>query len=300
MGELNRILLESGAFKELERPVILASGHLGIYYINTEKILNDNNKFKDFTDDIEGMASHCDKLLETNKDYNFVIDALADRVGKEQVIAGGQTRDWIFSVPVSKKLCLPHYWIFKPKFSQQSKMFVTKKEFGYYTDDGLKLTYPSLIRDRSVFHIADLATKGNSTYNPEKESGWVPTIRSAGGKISQSLVVVDRNQGAKDILSQTDVELDSLILIDEKFLEAVSVDKKRSLAYFENPHQWSREYIKNNSIAYLADDFDPQGNNKGRAIQFYRNYFEYFTKKKHEELAGAIMEKFGRKIEEYI
>lgn len=288
MGELNRILVESGAFNELEKPVILASGKLGIYYINTEKVLGDNGEFKKYKDDIFGMANHCDELLKHNKDYSYVVDCLADKVIKNHVIAGGQTRDWIFSVPVSKKLASSHYWIFKNGH----------KQFGYFNEK-VNLTNPSEIRGRHVFHIADLATSGSSTYDHNSNSGWVPTIRAAGGKISKSLVVVNRNQDAREKLSAANVELEELVLIDKRFLKNVSKDINRSLAYFQDPEEWSKNYIKNNSITHLAKFFDPNSESRVRAIRFLQNYEKELNGSKWNELNKQVQELYKTQLEEF-
>ena len=42
------ILKNTGAYSDLEEPVILASGELGIYYINTEKIMPDEGTWKKY------------------------------------------------------------------------------------------------------------------------------------------------------------------------------------------------------------------------------------------------------------
>lgn len=43
----SEILVESGAFSDLNVPVVLASGKLGIYCINAEKTLGDAGKWEE-------------------------------------------------------------------------------------------------------------------------------------------------------------------------------------------------------------------------------------------------------------
>ncbi len=45
---ISELLVETGAYSDLSDPVILTSGQLGIYYINTEKLVQDDGEWKEF------------------------------------------------------------------------------------------------------------------------------------------------------------------------------------------------------------------------------------------------------------
>ena len=58
---ISNILVKSGAYKDLESPVILASGELGIYFVNTQFVLGDRDVDKrvdEFGDDSAALDGH--------------------------------------------------------------------------------------------------------------------------------------------------------------------------------------------------------------------------------------------------
>lgn len=126
--KVEQLLLETGAFTDLDEPVILTSGLvLAPYFVNAEKLLQDNGEWEKYEDDPFRMIKHAIGVAETNPKFGKVIHILSDRVEKllrrqfikhdfvsfstrqrDYVIGGGQRRDWIFSGPVAAELGLPH------------------------------------------------------------------------------------------------------------------------------------------------------------------------------------------------
>ena len=121
---ISQLLKETGGFKDLDVPVILTSGELGIYYINTEKIVQDEGEFKKFGDNSEAMINHAIAMTEKNPFFNQVISILSKKVmeitdgsgipeGRNLAISGGQRRDWLFSGPTASVLSIPHVSLYK-------------------------------------------------------------------------------------------------------------------------------------------------------------------------------------------
>ena len=76
---ISELLVETGAFTDLEKPVILASGDLGIYFINTEKLCQDGGKFKEYGNNSQAMVKHSLNMMEEHPTFKEVIDILAER-----------------------------------------------------------------------------------------------------------------------------------------------------------------------------------------------------------------------------
>src|SRR4030042_6351030 len=96
------LLVETGAFKSLDKPVILTSGELGIYYINTEKLCQDGGEFERYGDDAGAMVMHAFNMMRAHPTFKEVIEIIASKVSflleKENLdhplgISGGQRRE---------------------------------------------------------------------------------------------------------------------------------------------------------------------------------------------------------------
>ena len=103
---ISKALVKSGAYRDLDKPIILANGELGIYYINAEKILQDNGVWETFGNNSAAMIQYASDIADnrfgnTNKEFAEVIDVLAGEVKRLAfsfrpifLISGGQRRDW--------------------------------------------------------------------------------------------------------------------------------------------------------------------------------------------------------------
>ncbi|MBR9675945.1 hypothetical protein GOV05_02980 [Candidatus Woesearchaeota archaeon] len=281
-----KLLVQSGAYTDLESPVILASGQLGIYYINTEKLLRDNGAWKEALKDpsspflSEKLIAHSIKQAKEVPEFNQVIDILAGRI--EEIypeyrtelsfISGGETRDWIFSGPVANMLGLPHFSIYKQKKGEPH-------EINIVTHDGIEVSgLNENLYGRGV-HVVDLITEGSSIYDNKSgvETGWVPALRARGADIGDLLAVVSRAQGGEARLAQQRVHIDSFVTIDDAFLETHSTNPRRALAYQTNPQQWSEEYLKEHGALDFVDAFNPEGGNIDRANKFLHRFRKTLT-----------------------
>jgi hypothetical protein len=99
---ISQLLVETKAFKDLDKPVILTSGELGIYYINTEKLAQDNGEFEKYGDDSQAMIAHAIRMTQQHSTFGEVIDILTEDAKRlmaslvrnnEYGISGGQRRD---------------------------------------------------------------------------------------------------------------------------------------------------------------------------------------------------------------
>ncbi|WP_256684801.1 orotate phosphoribosyltransferase [Halococcus qingdaonensis] len=79
-----------------------------------------------------------------------------------------------------------------------------KKEYG--TSNRIE---GELAEGESVVVIEDIATTGQSALDA------VTALREAGARVERVLVVVDREEGARETLAEADVELDALVTASE-------------------------------------------------------------------------------------
>lgn len=287
MGEL---LVESGAFKDLPKPVILTSGELGIYYINTEKLLGDNGVWEKYGDNHVQLIEHANRMMQVNSDFAEAIGIMARAVrdvvawnGGRYAISGGQRRDWIFSGPLASKLGVPHMALYKQKPGERDRIEPNNKFDGF-----------------DIVHVSDLLTEASSAYRIEgsacDEYGWIPMLRNAGASVRNLVTVVDRLQGGRERLRalKPPVLVRSEVDIDEEFLQVHSADKKRALEYHYDPKRWGEEYLRRNGALEFVLYFDPKGGKLDRAQRFAERYLKTLTDAgKRDELSEAVTSKYG-------
>ena len=297
------LLVKSGAYRDLESPVVLASGQLGIYFINTEKLLDDDGKWAEFGDDPLKMYSHLLDVQKKNPDFAEVIDVLRNKSGEMlsapssasyRVISGGQRRDWLFSMPVASALHISHLTHFKG----ESPVLLWAA--------GYQMEVPSIERDYCAVHIVDLITEGSSIYSNQggEEMGWLPGIRNLSTQpeeVKGLLAVVDRLQGGREMLQKQGVGLTSFVEIDEDFLSTFSIDKARALSYHASPTDWSEEYLREHGATAFAGVFNPEGNKLKRAGNFMDRYEIVLRDAgKLQELETAVQERYQQPINEIL
>ncbi len=284
-----QLLLETGAYKDLPEPVILTSGELGIYYINTEKLTQDQGEWEKYGNDAAALLAHASRLSREKPLFKEAIDIIANKAQQylESVgpiaIAGGQRRDWLFSGPVAEILQIPHIALYK--------------------DGGMELKQPgkentptNSLNLFSVVHIVDLITEGSSIYNKKlaQAHGWVPMLRDAGAHISDLVAVVSRKQGGEQNLAAQGVLVHPFVTIDEKFLREYSTNPERAAAYFQNPTQWSKSYLAEHGADALVSTFDPNGGKIDRAKKFLTRYQTVLKENdKFEPLRQAVHERYS-------
>jgi orotate phosphoribosyltransferase len=251
----------------------------------------DGGKFNELGDDSEAMSKHAFSMMKEHPEFNEVIATLARKAsellengkGSYAAISGGQRRDWIFSCPVAEKLNIPHISLYKQVKDQpdKSELLVASKKLG----DG-----PIQIRDYNIVHIVDMITEGSSIYRIDegREMGWVPMIRNRSSNSSDSirnvLAVVSRNQGGEEALSKQGITVNSLVSIDEEFLNGNSKYAERDIEYLRDPQKWSETFLYDNEIDCLVQFFDPKAGKIDRAKKFLKRYGE------HMKEIGALEE----------
>jgi orotate phosphoribosyltransferase len=296
---ISELLLETGAYKDLDLPVILTSGELGIYYINTEKLLQDDGAWVKYGDNSLEMISYLNSLMLAKPGFKEVIDIMSEEInsritklkmqGKKLAISGGQRRDWLFSGPVAKNLNLDHISLYKQIDDfDPGKFEVISPKTEIINNCDISKYY--------AFHIVDLITEGSSIYraNASKPKGWVPILRDQGVLIDNLLSVVTRRQGGEERLLEQGVNVSSFVSIDDEFLKKYSKDPKRALEYSKDPSAWSKSYIEQNGAMMFLDVFNPDGGKLERGLKFLSRYKKLLTDLRIlDEFKRAIKVKFN-------
>ncbi len=302
---ISNLLSETKAYTDLPNPVILTSGEIGVYFINTEKLVQDGGKFNDFGEKPKEMIAHAVEMMTEHPFFEEVINILAEKVdaafpanGEVKVISGGQRRDWLFSGPVAHKLGLPHISLFK-----DGKIEYTTKAVG-----GTEVQSNAPFSVYAV-HIADLMTVGSSAYNPRNNpaTGWVPMLRDKGVTVKDYFVVVDRLQKGDETLGKAGITLHSMVDIDEAFLEKHSTQTELALEYSraasasESLRRWTENFLAENGALYLAGHFNPEGKKIERAGRFIGLYGDHLKAVgKFDVLDQKVQEQYGKPIEEIV
>lgn len=201
----------------MDKPFWYTSGRVGPYYINTHFLYGSEKRANDLLKSIDELKNHkllCSKEIHGLTKENYLesnifkdtIDTLIayikenSNVDEIEYISGGERRDWFFSFMVAELLQKPHITLFK----DEAAVIYNNGESKYAED----------LNGASVLHIADLITTASSY-----ERAWNPAINAINGLIKWSLVVVDRLQGGKDVLTRLGIESHALVDIDSKVFE---------------------------------------------------------------------------------
>ena len=236
-----------------DKPFWYTSGKIGPYYVNTHFLYGSEEKANEFLaliDKLKEDKLSCSKEFhrvskdnyETNEVFKGTIDALTAYARENfdiegiDYISGGERRDWFFSFMAADLLGKPHITLFKDLSAVLYESGVSKEIKN--------------LNSANILHIADLITTASSY-----ERAWVPAIRNIKGSIKQSLVVVDRLQGGKEVLKSLGVESHALVSIDprvfEKASEAGYIDVAQLslvLEYIRDPEGSMKEFLKKNPL----------------------------------------------------
>ena len=264
------LLVETGAYKDLERPVILTSGLLGIYYINTEKLAQDSGEFAKYGDDSKAMINHAYRMMQEHLSFAEVIEIISDEVENGfaergvspnlRVISGGQRRDWLFSGPVARALDYPHVSLYN-----DGHLYMIRPD-GETTD---------VIPGFYASHVSDLLTKGSSSLDLRKipQTGWLPMLWDAGIRVSDFSAVVTRLQGGEKVLAKAGIDARSFVQIDEAFLREHSKQSDVAIDYVtKGALLWGTEHLETHVMEAVIDAFDPSKKKDDRAAKFLAVY----------------------------
>ena len=297
---ISQILVDTKAYRDLDDPVILTSGQLGIYFINTEKILQDNGGWEKFGENSAELIKHSIQIMEKNPNFKEAINIMAhemvsyvtDEVMEDEnyAIAGGQRRDWIFSGPIAHILKAPHISLYKQTEGKPDRIEVIDFKGNKINDFNIGGLYSIL--------FSDLITEGSSQYKKVNgvEKGWIPMLRERGSIVEHVGVVVTRLQGGEENLKKLGIETHSFVAIDEDFLRTYSTNPERALAYQSNPTAWSEMYLRENGALSLVKAFDPNAKDR-RDKLFLSRYGEILKEAgKFGELEDAVKQNYNIEI----
>ena len=259
MSNILNYLFETNAIKfcKANEPFWYTSGKIGPYFFNAQYVYGGEEESSEFlnyiTDELalinEGKTDKLDlpkKLLDkvlnqynTNKIYNDVINQMKqyieNNIGVEnfEYISGGERRDWYFSVILSYLLNKPHLTIFKDMSAIVSDSSFTKSE------------NINNLNGSKVLHLADLITTASSYIKM-----WVPIINKLNGNMEHTLVIIDRNQGGKEILKDVNVTMHALATVDKNLFKQakdLGVINESQLEmvnkYFDNPDETMKQFL---------------------------------------------------------
>lgn len=261
MSNILSYLFETNAIKfcKENEPFWYTSGKIGPYFFNAQYVYGgekDSSEFLNYiTDELalvkENKANKLNlpkKLFDnvlaeynSNSIYNDVINQMKKYIEKNigldsfEYISGGERRDWYFSVIIAHLLNKPHLTVFKDMSALIS------------TPDFSKTENISDLNGSKVLHLADLITTASSYIKM-----WVPIINNLNGKMENTLVIIDRNQGGKENLKDVGVTSHALATVDKDlFKEAfeLGVINQEQLnmvnKYFDNPDDTMMEFLVN-------------------------------------------------------
>lgn len=150
-------LVQDSGFQFTDTFFPYTSGEIGPYYLQTGVIQNNPSHARVALQDFASLISQGMK----NTHYDL--------------ISGGETRDWIFSIPIALQILgKSHVMLYK---------------------DGKIVPENTKIKDRTIAHVADLNNEGSSP-----RDFWVPAIRKREGIIKNIFFYADRmEQGPKEM-----------------------------------------------------------------------------------------------------
>ncbi len=252
-----------------DRPFWYTSGKLGPYYINTHYLYGSPQEASDllnFMATVENAADLPAALyekimiqLEKSEIYRQVIDLLLQSAENLEFdfISGGERRDFFFSIPLAAGLNLPHLSIMKDMSAVYSE-----KDFSLHMTEG-----SFDLKGRKALHVADLITAASSYLR-----AWIPVIRGKGALITDTIAVVDRNQGGGEALRQAGVDLHAAALIGPRVfsraLEAGFINQGQFdliSSFTEDPDLFMVKFFKDHPN-FLQEEIALGGQNKDRAL----------------------------------
>lgn len=203
---------------EPDRPFWYTSGTFGPFFINThflysneedalkllllieEAALDDRLAFPQF------ILQDLLRQYEKSATFRLVTDMIVQEAQTLDFdfISGGERRDFFFSL-------LPAYFLKKPHLS------IFKDMQAVYTDADFKKTVPvyeTALAGKRALHIADLVTEASSYTR-----AWIPVIREFGAIMDDTIAVVDRKQGGREVLLEEGVRLHSFAGIEISLFE---------------------------------------------------------------------------------
>ncbi len=257
MSKLMSLLFETHAFKVApeNNPFWYTSGKIGPYFVNGDYLYGSETDSKELlgfidneleNEDKKDIPAHIfEKVLahyKTNETYKYVIDSLKDYIEKNidvssiDYISGGERRDWYFSNLIAYFLNKPHVTIYKDLTTVVSNSQFTEN------------ANISKIENKKFLHVADMLNQSASFTR-----AWIPAIKNLGSSIVWAVFMVDRLEGGTEILSNLDIDVHSLLKInDDLFIKAldlgvINTEQLKMLRDFKkNPDESMKQFLISN------------------------------------------------------
>ena len=254
MSKLMSLLFETHAFKVApeNNPFWYTSGKIGPYFVNGDYLYGSETDSKELlgfidneleNEDKKDIPAHIfEKVLATNETYKYVIDSLKDYIEKNidvssiDYISGGERRDWYFSNLIAYFLNKPHVTIYKDLTTVVSNSQFTEN------------ANISKIENKKFLHVADMLNQSASFTR-----AWIPAIKNLGSSIVWAVFMVDRLEGGTEILSNLDIDVHSLLKInDDLFIKAldlgvINTEQLKMLRDFKkNPDESMKQFLISN------------------------------------------------------
>ena len=254
MNDLESLLFETNAFRicKENEPFWYTSGKIGPYFINTHFLYGSEKQAQEFLDFIDIQletvpkdlipANLFEKVFEqykSNEIYKTVVDKLIEFINSRidlstfDYVSGGERRDWYFSLIVANLLGKPHITLYK-----DLSAVVSTCDF----EEGTPVTS---LEGKRVLHIADLLNTASSYVR-----SWVPAIRKLNANIVSSVVVVDRLNGGKNVLTNLGVRSLSLVQINNELFEKAKelniindAQQEMLIKFQANPDECMRNFL---------------------------------------------------------
>ncbi|MNI02435.1 hypothetical protein D3C73_553090 [compost metagenome] len=256
------------------------SGKPGPFYINTENIAGEyaiDGVLENITNILKNdlprelqtktILELINQLIENDHSYNNAMEALLDyylshSTYRPTIISGGERRDWFFSIPIAKKLKIPHIFLFKSG--------------DYLVIDPKGAPIELVLSEQRVLHVADIINLASSYLNR-----WIPILKNVGAEFTETLSVAVRNHAGIANLQNNHISVVSPLIVDRPlFNEAFNLGLINKFAYdeiihfYDSPNDWTRSFLSQSKI---ADDNQLDAVTKER-IKSFKNSDPYQLK----------------------
>lgn len=257
----------------------------GPFYVNTELVLGKelaSNLLKEITaivaDNTEPALRA--KLLELlimqayEKDEFFqnIIETLEAEIRKSfsegsfEAISGGERRDWLFSIPLAKKMGIKHIYLFK------------NRDF-YCAEDVAE-------GEKSV-HVADLINNAASYFD-----AWIPALVKHGLSCPAAIAINSRGHNGVNRLKANGQKVITLNNITIEFFESCCAQNLISQAivdelriFFDSPQKWASAYVMDKPEIFNTTDIDD------KSFERLCSFFEkdpWKLREKHEDFFSEM------------
>ncbi|MBW3023234.1 hypothetical protein KY308_03965 [Candidatus Woesearchaeota archaeon] len=153
-------IVKTGVFRHTDNFFPLTSGKITNYYFECANMLRDGGMYSSIVSCLTKMIKSAFPDVDSLENYN------------QYIISGGESKDWIFSLPIAKAFEIPHAMVYKNGTVKGAD-----------------------IEGRDVIHILDINNQGSSI-----KDKWIPAIKNAGGNLVQIVSFIDTLEGGFDVV----------------------------------------------------------------------------------------------------